>query len=263
MSAAEDLLREGRFEEALAALQQQVRGDPANAKLRIFLFQMLAVQGQWDRALTQLNVAAELDPAALAMAQMYREAIPCEVFRAEVFAGQRTPLVLGEPPAWIGLLLEALRLTASGDHAAAQPLRERAFDEAPATAGTLDGQPFAWLADADPRLGPVLEAVVNGRYYWVPVQNIRQIVLEAPTDLRDLVWLPVHFTWVTGGEMVGVIPSRYPGSERSSDEALRLARKTEWTEAAPGLFLGSGQRMLATDAGEFPLLDTRQIDLQV
>ena len=32
-----------------------------DAALRIFLFQLLAVQGQWERSLNQLNVAAELD----------------------------------------------------------------------------------------------------------------------------------------------------------------------------------------------------------
>ena len=48
-------------------------------KLRVFLFQLLCVLGQWERALTQLNVAAELDAQALAMAQMYREALQCEM----------------------------------------------------------------------------------------------------------------------------------------------------------------------------------------
>ncbi len=46
--------------------------------------------GQWDRALTQLDVAADLDAGALAMAQMYREAIRCERLRAEVFDGRKS-----------------------------------------------------------------------------------------------------------------------------------------------------------------------------
>ena len=53
--------------------------------------------------------------------------------------------------------------------------------------------------------------MISGRYFWIPVQNIRQIKIEPPTDLRDLVWLPVHFTWANEGEAVGLIPSRYPG----------------------------------------------------
>jgi len=258
-----ELLRRGDLDDALEDLQNQVRKNPANAKHRVFLFQLFAVLGQWERARTQLNTVAELDPATLAMAQMYREALRCEVFRAEVFAGKRSPLIFGDPPEWIGLLVEALRLTAEGKHDAARPLRQRALDAAPATTGTIDGQAFQWIADADSRLGPVVEAVVEGRYFWVPVQNIRRISIEKPTDLRDIVWTPVQFTWANGGQTVGVIPTRYPGSESSRDNLIRLARKTEWIEAAEGVYLGLGQRLLATDEGDFPLMDTEQIDLDV
>ena len=94
---AEESLRAGDLDEALAQLQDAVRKDTANAKLRIFLFQLLAVLGQWGRALTQLEVAGELDAGALAMVQTYREAIRCEVLRTGVFAGQRSPLFFGQP----------------------------------------------------------------------------------------------------------------------------------------------------------------------
>ena len=259
--SAEALLREGKLDEALTALQGQIRSDPSNAKLRVFLFQLLAVQGSWERALTQLNVAAEMNPETLAMAQMYREAIRCEVLRAEIFAGKRSPLIFGEPPQWIGSLVESLRLTAAGSHQAAGQLRAQAYDAAPATSGRIDEQPFAWIADGDSRLGPVIEAIVNGRYYWIPIQNIKQIDVEEPADLRDVVWTPVHFTWANGGAMVGVIPTRYAGSESADDELVRLARKTLWGEAEGDAYLGLGQRMLVTDAGEFPLMNVRKIEL--
>jgi type VI secretion system protein ImpE len=261
--AALDALRDGDLDKALAELQQEIRQSPADARLRVFLFQLLTVQGQWDRALVQLNTAAELDPIALAMAQMYREALRCEVFRADVFAGKRSPLIFGEPPAWIGWLVEAQRLTAEGLHEAAGKLREQALEAAPATAGTIDERPFQWIADADPRLGPVLEAIVAGRYFWIPVQNIRTIRLEPPEDLRDVVWMPAQFTWSNGGDAVGLIPTRYPGSERSADPLVRLARKTEWVGVAEGVQLGLGQRLLATDEDDFSLLDVRRIECGV
>ncbi len=258
-----DTLRDGKVEEALLELQQEIRRKPADDKLRIFLFQLLAVRGDWERALVQLNTAAQMEPANLLMAQMYRDALQCEVLRAEVFAGKRSPLVFGDPPLWIGWLIEALRLTAQGQHAAAAKLREQAFEAAPATAGKVDGKPFAWIADADSRIGPVIEAIVSGRYFWIPLERIRSIKLEPPTDLRDMVWIPVFFTWSNEGEAVGLIPSRYPGTESSSDGAVRLSRKTEWSEPIEGTSLGLGQRMLATDECDYPLLDIRQIDLEV
>ena len=47
MSATE-FLQSGRLSEALADLQQQVRREPGDARLRIFLFQLLAVMGDLD-----------------------------------------------------------------------------------------------------------------------------------------------------------------------------------------------------------------------
>ena len=74
--------------------------------------------------------------------------------------------------------------------------------------------------------------------------------------------MPVHFVWANGGDNVGLIPTRYAGSEKAADPLIRLARKTDWQELAPGLFAGQGQRMLATDAGEYSLMDVRQIRLE-
>lgn len=257
----EEFLAAGQPEQALQALQKRVREHPADAKLRVFLFQLLSVLGQWDRALTQLNVAAELDPAALAMAQMYREALRCEVLRGEVFAGKRSPLLLGQPDQWLALLIESNLVAARGDLGASRRLHDEAFDQAPATSGIIDGKPFEWIADADMRLGPVCEAVLNGKYYWIPFSRLSRIDIEAPADLRDFVWMPAHFLFANGGEALGVIPTRYPGSESSADGLLQLARKTEWLEGSDGAYTGLGQRLWSTDGGEFALMDTRCIEL--
>jgi len=258
---AEELLRAGRLEEALAKLEEQVRSDPADAKLRVFLFQLLAVMGDWERALSQLNVAAELDALNLLMAQVCRAALNCEALRAEVFAGKRSPLIFGEPDEWISWLVQANQMIADGKYQAARKLRERAFEDAPAIAGSIDDHKFEWIADADSRLGPVLEAIVDGKYYWVPFTAIKRIRIEPPTDLRDMVWCPAQFTWTNGGEAAGFIPTRYPGSETSEDNAIQLARKTEWIEQPGDTFLGLGQRVFATDKDEFSLMQVRQVDL--
>ncbi len=83
-----DSLRVGKLQESLGQLQDEVRRHPAEPKHRVFLFQLLSVMGQWDRAMTQLSVLAEMDASALAMVQAYREVLQCERLRLEVFAGQ-------------------------------------------------------------------------------------------------------------------------------------------------------------------------------
>ncbi len=159
---AEQYLRDGNLEACLQHLQEDIRKDPSNAKYRIFLFQLLAVLGQWQRAMTQLDVIKDLDVSAWPMVQTYREALQCELLRSEIFAGRHTPLVFGDPQQWIALLLESLRLTAEGQYGNAETLRGEAFEMAPATPGNLNGENFNWIADADSRLGPVLEVIVNG-----------------------------------------------------------------------------------------------------
>ena len=260
--AAEDELRNGDPVAALQRLQEQVRTRPEDPKLRVFLFQLLCVLGQWERALNQLEVASTLDAGALAMAQMYGAAVRCEAIRRDVFEGRRSPMIFGEPDQWLALLIESLLTAGKGDPAGAETLRLRAFEDAPASPGTLNGEPFEWIADADSRLGPVIEAIVNGRYYWLPFSRLSRVTLEAPADLRDVVWMPAQLEFQNGGQVVGLIPARYPGSETSSDGLLQLGRKTIWEEFAADAHRGLGQRILATDAGEFPLLEVRSLTVQ-
>ena len=257
---AEEFIRAGQVTEALAALQQSVRKNPADAKLRIFLFQLQSVLGDWQRALTQLNVLSEMDMDSNMLAQIFTPVLNLEALRADVFAGKRSPLIFGEPPEWIGKLLQANQLVAQGNFAASSELREQAYEEAPSVPGKINGEPFEWIADADSRLGPVLEAFVDGKYYWIPFSRIQSIAIEAPSDLRDLVWITAQFVWANGGKASGFIPTRYSGTESSPDSALRLSRKTEWQEPAEGIYLGLGQRLFATDLADVSLLDARKIE---
>jgi len=261
MADLKSMLSEGDLAGAIEAAKDGVRDKPSELGPRVLLFQLFAVTGDWERAMTQLNVAAELDPLALPMAQTYRQGLNAEAFRAEVFAGKRSPLVLGEPPEWIGAMFESLRLLADGNHDAATAMRDRALAGAPAVSGTVNGTAFEWIMDADMRFGPALECVVNGKYYWVPFERIKQVLIEEPADLRDMVWTAAQFTWVNDGQAVGLIPTRYPGSPASDDPLVQLARKTDWVDAGGGLESGLGQRLLATDADDVPLLEVRELNL--
>ena len=258
---AEELIAAGDPQGALDLLQRQVREHAADTKLRVFLFQLLCVLGQWQRASTQLEVCGELDAATLPMVNTYREALKCELVREAVFAGKTTPIAFGQPQAWVAWLVEALQAQARGDAVGAARLRTEAFQGAPATPGTLNGEAFEWIADADSRLGPVIEAVIKGRYCWVPFAAVAKVVIEAPVDLRDLVWAPAQFQLHNGGQTVALIPTRYVGSGASATGALQLSRATEWLELAPDHFSGLGQRLFTTSGPELGLLETREIVL--
>lgn len=258
---AESALRAGDPAGALAHLTAAVKARPADAALRVFLAQLLCVLGQWERAHTQLNVVADMDAKTAAMREMVGHALRCELLRAQVFAGKRTPMVFGQPEAWLAQLIESLLQSGRGEAALANDLAARAFEAAPATPGRIGEQSFGWIADADSRLGPVLEAFVNGRYYWVPFARLSRIAFEPPTDLRDMVWLAAGLTFDNGGEVVALVPTRYPGSQASTDGSLLLARRTEWQPLGEERYAGLGQRVFVTDLGEHDLLGLRRIEL--
>ena len=262
MNVAEEQLRAGDLAACLTDLQQQVRRFPADPKYRIFLAQLLMVTGDWDRAVTQLEVVGGLDASAMPMVHAYRSAIQCELLRQSVLRGERSPVVFGDPEPWVALVVQGLVALAAGRAEQADALRAEAFEAAPACAGSLNGVEFEWIADADSRLGPILEVLLNGAYYWVPMHRIAVMVVEPPADLRDLVWLPVQLTWTNGGQVMGLVPTRYAGTEAAEEGALKLSRKTEWLPIGSDAFAGRGQRVLATSAEDFPLLTVRQLTLR-
>lgn len=151
------------------------------------------------------------------------------------------------------------QLLCAAEAPAAAELRSRAFDAAPATPGWLDDEAFEWIVDADSRLGPVLEAVLDGRYCWVPFAALVRVRIEPVADLRDLVWAPAQLQFVNGGESVALLPSRYVRSAESGDGALQLVRRDDWLELGGEQYRGIGQRVLATSSSERGLLDVRDI----
>jgi type VI secretion system protein ImpE len=258
-------IRSADLKLALSEAENGVRKDPAAAKHRIALFQILCLMGQWPRARTQLDVIDGMSGPptsdAATMVKTYKALLAAESVRRAVFEGKAVPIVLGEPAEWVALLLEGLRLGATGQYDKAAEFRAKAFEQAPATPGRLGEQDFLWIADADSRFGPTLEAVVNGRYCWIPFHRLTAIRIEPVKDLRDLVWAPAALTYSTGGETVAFIPTRYPGTDSAAD-SLRLARMTEWQEKPGETFLGLGQRVLATDTADISILEAREIQLK-
>src|SRR5207245_7327273 len=90
----------------LRDLQADVRRRPADAKPRICLAQLLMVVGDWDRALTQLKVIAEMDAGAIPMTRAYAAAIQCEQLRTSILKGERSPLTFGDPEHWLAIMVQ-------------------------------------------------------------------------------------------------------------------------------------------------------------
>ena len=222
MHAAEELVQAGRLAEALADLQGEVRKDPANrATARSSCSSCCAVMGQWDRALTQLKVAGELD--ADARCRWCRPtATRCSAKRCarDVRRQARARWCSASRAEWLALLLEALQLDAQGKHDAGRArCARRPSSRARHAPGKIDGKPFDWIADADRASARCWRRSSTAATTGCRSSACARSRFEKPTDLRDLVWTPAQLTLANGGETVALIPTRYPGSEKRAADA--------------------------------------------
>jgi type VI secretion system protein ImpE len=233
---AEDLLREGRLEEAIAALTSALRDDPANTKQRTFLFELLCFAGEYDRAGKQLDILASDSQEAMLGAVSYQAALNAERMRQDMFERKSFPV-----------------------HA-----DKNGFESS--VKGTLNGRAFESIADADPRIGSRLELFAAGDYLWIPFQDIAEVKMEAPRRLRDLLWAPVKLR--TGpafrnrelGDIL--LPALCPLSAQHPDPTVQLGRITEWCRDEAGDEAPFGQKMLLVDGEEFPILEVRSLEIQ-
>lgn len=252
--------------ELLNRVRASIRKKPGDADLRAQLFQLLVIIGAWDKAFEQLTLSAEMNAQAQPLAVAYGGAIRAEQEREAVFRGEKIPAVLAAPPAWMVMLIEALK---TQDEEQAAGMRAFAMETAPAIAGHLEAEGqdnallFEWICDGDGRIGPVCELIVNGRYGWVPFEAIASIRFMAPQGLTDLVWAQVEVDMRDKRQYTGLMPVRYPAPAASSyaelDDAANLSRRTEWQAWSEQVYFGIGQKMWMTADSEQAILDVRGV----
>jgi type VI secretion system protein ImpE len=249
------LLETHTFDELKEGSIEAVRKQPTSKRERWLLFELLCIDGEWERALQQLQTWATLEPEGTARAQLYRELIQCELMRADVFAGRRTPGFIEQAPAWLVTLLRANTEMAEGNLPAADDLREAALDVAPVTRGeSTQMGPFEWLTDSDSRLGPVCEMAVAGGYRWIPFDDMRSLTLAAPVTPADLAWRPATVILRNATVLRGYSPARYPHAGHTPT-AIKLGRETVWTDVGLTGVIAAGQKTWSTDRGDFGLLE--------
>jgi type VI secretion system protein ImpE len=229
---AGQLFQAGKLDQAVQALDAELRDNPGDVQRRTFLFELLCFAGAYDRAEKQLDVLAQGGKDAQLGALLYAGALHAERSRTELFQKREYPKPAGE---------------------SAAPLT-----------GTLNGQPFESFVDADPRIGARLEVYAAGQYLWLPLEHIASIEMEAPKRLRDLLWSPalVRTGPAFQGRELGevLIPALTPLSFLNADDAVRLGRMTVWQEIEDGGVAPAGQKMFLVDDEEFAFLELRQLE---
>jgi type VI secretion system protein ImpE len=229
---ARELYQAGKLKEAIAALNVEVRDNPGDVRRRTFLFELLAFAGEFDRAEKQLGVLAGGSGEAQLGTVVYRACLHAEKTRRDLFTKKDFPAA-----------------SAPGDAE---------------SNGTLNGQPFSVFADADPTIGPRLEAFAAGAYIWIPFKHIDSIECEPPKRVRDLLWIPAivktgpAFKMMELGEVL--LPALTWDASSSDDDLVRLGRVTNWVEEENGDVKPIGQKMFLVDGEDVPILELRKLE---
>lgn len=230
---ARALYEQGRLDEAVEVLGQELRDDPTDVRKRTFLFELLCFAGDRDRAEKQLDVLARGGQDAEMGALLYRAALHADGEREQKFRDEDFPRGEEGPP----------------------PVR-----------GTLNGDAFDSLEDADPRIGARLEVFAGGQYTWLPLEHVSSLQVEEPKRLRDLLWVPARVQ--AGPELESLelgevlLPVLSPLTGESSEDAIRLGRVTDWAETSDGLPYPVGQKLFLVDGEAVPILEIRELIIE-
>jgi len=253
------LLDSGDLAAAIAQVGAELRAAPEDAAKRTFLFELLCCAGDLDRALKQLDaLAAESSERDLAI-QPYRNVLEGEKKRRRAFSGGLVPGLPKKIPDYTRLHLEAINRITEGHYAEARALLEEGEAARRPVAGTINGEPFDDLKDADDLIGPFLEVITVSNYSWIPWESVRSVSMEAPRHLRDLVWLPARVELDIGPLGEVFLPVLYVNSYQHHDNRVKLGRMTDWQAATGDLSLASGQRLLMAGERDWPLLEVREL----
>lgn len=260
MATAKELLKASELQAAIDEQTGKVKANPTDTQQRIFLFELLLFAGDWGRAERQMEAIAHQSMEAGLGVQVYRDNLKAERDRARLFSEGLQPHFIAGAPAYVRLHPEAINHLREGNLGAARETLDRAEEERPAFKGTLNGQPFADFRDYHDLVGPVLELIVQGQYTWLPLEQIKRLEIEAPKNLRDLMWTPARIETTDGSNGEVYIPSLYEGSHNHLNDQVKLGRMTDWTPAGEGVFLASGLRLFLVDGDDKALLEVREIN---
>ena len=257
---ATSLYKEGDLSGAIEAQIAWVRNQPADMGARLFLFELLSFDGQWERAERQGQALLTNDLESDAAIGFYLKCLQSETKRSLAYRGGAPPRVLGPLSTSMQLRLEALgkRDAAEASQLIAQAETLEAAADKPAR--LLNSMPVKHLRDGDDLLGPILEVFAQGEYFWIDINHVHLLETSPPKYARDLLWLPARLE--TESESGNVfLPMIYHESSANPDVALRLGRATDWAEEPVShLSRGIGLKEWYLDGRDaLPLLDWRTL----
>ena len=260
MNEAKTLLEAGDLKGATEAALALVKANPTNASARIFLFELSAFAGDWDRAKRQLDVIGHQDTTAMIGSKIYEQCIIAEGKRADFFARGAKPEFLATPHDYVYGILTANNLVREGKLTEAREILDKVDEQRPAFACRINGAEAEDFRDYNDLTSGILEVIIKDSYVWVPFEQIEKITFTEPKSLRDHFWLQATLETDNGTNGDVFIPALYNDSWRSGDDLVRLGKVTDWRDLGEDIFVGEGTKLFAVGGAHKTVLDLQKIE---
>lgn len=258
------LFESGDLEGAIAATIALVKDDPMDVKNRFFLAELFCFSGQWERADKQLDTVAKQEEQATQRSNLLRQLIRAEIAREQFFTDGRVPELSTDPSEVIGHCLRSSIAIREKDYDTAASLLSLVEMKRAKISGTMGETAFSDLRDLDDLTSSFFEVLTsNGKYYWVPMENIVSIEFSPPETVKDLLWRNVNLSVSDGLNGEVYLPVRYSETRNSEVESLKLGRETDWTDPEKGFVCGIGQREFLVGEDVVPIMELNRIEFTV
>jgi type VI secretion system protein ImpE len=260
MTEAKVKLDEGDLAGAIASAIQTVKHNPTDASARIFLFELSAFSGDWDRAEKQLDAIGHQDANSAIGSVIYRHNFQNERERINVFEHSSKPGTITATPSYVEELVRAVDLVRREEFGQARELLDKVEEERPAFPVEVNGQRYEDLRDYNDLTMCVFEAFFKDNYIWLPFEEVSSIEFLERKSLRDVYWPQAKVELVNGSSGEMFFPALYVNSWKSSDDQLRLGRSVDWRDLGSDIYVGEGVRLFWMDGKEMPALDVQKIN---
>lgn len=240
----QELLYSDQLDEAIAAMNVEVKNDATSVDKRALLAELLCFAGNLDRADVILNAISDIDPGAAIGVAMFRQLVRAEQARQQFYNEGRLPEFHTKPDAVLELELRAAVAVREGSLAEAGALlAEREAVRTP-LAGIADSVPFDDFRDLDDLNAAHIEVLTTtGKYFWIPTASIASIEFRKPDKRRDLLWRRANLSVNEGPDGEVFVPAIY--YSKNASPGHRLGHLTDFAGEAGGAMLGKGLREFA------------------
>jgi len=258
--SAHEYYQAGRLDEAIEAMNAEVKSNPSDPDRRGFLAELLCFKGNLERADLMLDVISDHDPTSAVGIALFRQLVRAAQARQQLFRDGRVPEFIGEPQPYLKLHLEATIAVREGKFADAARLLGEAEVLRPQLAVDMNGKTYDDIRDVDDLTASFFEvASSTGKYFWIEMERIETIVFEPPKRPRDLIWRQAAISVNKGPDGSVYIPAIYESPSEELDTAFCLGRQTDWTGPEGGPVRGLGQRSYLIGEELVPIMEIESL----